>query len=701
MKHLAPSTLALLILSPFALAQTPVQDSFRTLTDDERTYFQHVTTLANPFFEGRAPGLRGNVLTAEYVEFNFKRLGLTPAFTTETRVEGSPEGSPTVKSPWSTYRQPFSTGRETVPKMQAMSYTAGGKTITLRPGADFAVRGTSGAAQVDLPVVFVGYGIAEGKDGYNSFEGMDEKSDLSGKIALLLRFEPLNDKGKSRWGEDGAFSNKSTLAGKFRTLANRKAAGVLLVSPPGADDPRTNKIEDTKSSTQGTAMSMPVINLHVDAATAMLAAAGSDLTALRRAADEKGGISDIAGLTVAIDAAVERRPNSTDNVGAVLAGKGALKDDYLVIGAHLDHVGYGLFGSRGGRNAEGKLHPGADDNASGTAGLIILAAKLASDYASLPEGASARSIMFVAFSGEEGGLIGSRHFVKNSPIAASKVYTMLNMDMIGRARHDSQGRPKCQVVGVGTAQGFKELLAPMFEASGVDVKPLPGGQGPSDHASFYKANVPVLHFFTGLHDEYHTPTDTYDLINPTGAIRVVELVRSIANNLAPRTEPLEFTSTQGGDIDYTEPTEEMPVAPAKPVATPSKPPTPAPQPATEPASTPRRARTPSAPEPQGGGDDPAPPSRAGGRVRFGIAPGDYDANTGVLVGDVYPNTPAAEAGLKQGDIITKWNDTTLTSVQDWMPLLSRANPGDKVKLTVKRGTETLTLDCTLKARSGE
>lgn len=709
MKHFAPTALAFLLSSAGALAQTPVQDAFKTLTPDEKAYFQHVATLANPFFEGRAPGLRGNELAAEYMEFNLRKLNLAPAFPekskTDKPVVESAEAPTPAKAPWTSYRQAFTAGDRTVAIAQSLSYTANGQTITLAPGTDFHVRGNSATGQVNLPVVFVGYGIADGKDGYNSFDGLAEGADLSGKIALLFRFEPLNDAGKTRWAEDGIFSSRSTLTSKLRALSDRKAAAVLLVSPPGVDDPRGTTIEDTRSTASRNKVAMPVINLHVNAATKMLAAAGADLLALRKAVDEKGNTHDIAGVTVAIDAAVERKPNATDNVGAVLAGKGALKDDYIVIGAHFDHVGYGLFGSRGGSKASGKLHPGADDNASGASGLLILAAKLAADYAKLPDNADARSIMFVGFSAEEGGLIGSDFFIKHSPLPASKVYAMLNMDMIGRARHDSQGRPKCHAAGVGTAAGFSDLLKPLFDASGVAVQELPGGQGPSDHANFYESNIPVIHFFTGLHDQYHTPADTYDHINPTGAVKIVELVRTVASTLSTRPETLEFTKSRGSGIDYTEPTEDAPSSTpaakpiaAKPITQPDNPPAP-----TDPQPTPsRRARTPSAPEPaektgSSGNDEPAP-TRTGSRVRFGIAPGDYDSNTGVLVGDVYPNTPAAEAGLKQGDVITKWNDTPLTSVQDWMPLLTRASPGDKVKLTVKRGTETLTLDCTLKAR---
>lgn len=702
MNRLLPVAAALL-LAPPALAQTPLNEAFKSLDADEKAYFQHVTTLSNPFFEGRAPGLRGNQLAAEYIEFNFKKLGLTPAFPTQPKAaDNADDTQPAaggVKSPFTSYRQPFSTGRETLPKTQSFAYTAGGKTVTLTPDADFAVRGVSGTGKVDSPVVFVGYAIAKGKNDYASFA---ENDDLAGKTALLLRFEPLNDKGKSRWTDDGAFSQKASLAGKLRALADRHAAAVILVSPPGADDARTNTIEDTKASASGTTMSMPVINLHVDAAAKMLAAAGADLLDLRKAADEKGGISDIPGLTVSIDAAVERRPNSTDNVGAVLAGKGALKDEYLVIGAHYDHVGYGLFGSRGGAADTGKLHPGADDNASGSAGLLILASKLASDYAKLPENASARSIMFVTFSGEEGGLIGSRYFVGHAPLEASRIYAMLNMDMIGRPRHDRNGHPKCQVEGVETAKGFADLLKPLFEASGVAVQQLPGGQGPSDHASFYKGNIPVLHFFTGLHDQYHTPRDTYDLIEPAGAIKVVELVRTIANTLAPRTDALEFTQSKGSSIDYTPPTEDAPAISVTPAAKPADHADAAPKPAvpTEEPGPHRRARTPT-PEPAAATPSPAndqPPTREGMRVRFGIQPGDYEGGNGLLVGDVFPNTSAAEAGVKQGDIITRWNDAPITSVQDWMPQLMRANPGDKVKLTVRRGSETLTLDCTLKAR---
>jgi hypothetical protein len=627
----------------------------QSMTPAEQAYTQHLITLTNPYFEGRAPGLAGNQRAAEYVEFHLTKLGLLPAFPkTDKAADGSEKATPRAS-----YRQTFAAGSETFVSREVFTIAppGGGAGVTLSPGKDFNVLSIAGNAQAEGEVVFVGYAINDGPDNYNTFA---EGDDLTGKIAMVLRFEPKNEQGKSRWNPEGGWSPAAGLAPKLQRIAQRGAAGVILVNPPGADDPRVNQLEDVRSMRRpGPALSVPVVMMSTAQAANLAGLAGKDLNTLTRGADDRGGITPLTGPKVTLATGLERRTIDADNVGAVLPGRGNLADQFVIIGAHMDHLGYGASGSRDA-NPAGKLHPGADDNASGTSGLLLAAAKLAEHYKSLPADANARSVLFLGFNAEESGLIGSRYFVRNSPLPASAAYVMLNMDMIGRLR-DS----KLEVSGVGTAEGFADLLKPFFDASGITVRTLPGGQGPSDHASFYAAEVPVLHFFTGLSREYHMPTDLYPTINYRGAVQVVDLVVNVAKAMGTRAEPLVFTRASGPSVNLTNPDE--PAPPGGPGA--------------------RR-------DPGASG-----PGMGGVRVRFGISPGSYsDDKPGIEIGEVFPNTTAAEIGLKAGDRMIKWNTSALTNVESWMSSLAQAKPGDEVEITWIREGQQMTGKGKLKAR---
>lgn len=710
--------------APATLKPAPETDAIYAglmgaLSPEELTYLRHLVTLANPWMEGREPGDRGNELAAEYVEWAFRQIGLRPAFPiTEKAADGTE-----VRTPSSSYRQPFpftprlNATRQSVRALEAtgpFGQAAGGALMV--PGVDFSVLGMSGSGRVDGSVVFVGYSIENGPDGYSSYAGPAGADDLKGRIAMVLRFEPLDERGRSRWRRpaEGAtgpagFSPASALAGKIKAAVDRGAAAVVVVNPPGVDDPRAQVLDTIRAgSTRGFSASggpagsngepqgVPVVQLSTRAADELVRRSGTTLAQLRAEADGKQpgavGVRVLQGSRLSIDVAVERRPVIAENVAAVLPGRGGLASQYIVIGAHYDHVGFGYFGSRA-RNPQGVLHPGADDNASGTAGLLLAAERLSRAYAALPAGAEARSIVFIAFTAEESGLNGARHFVRNSPVPAGAITAMLNLDMIGRVRDN-----KVTAAGTGTAEGFADLLAPVFNGSEMNVRTLPGGRGPSDHAEFYGANIPVLHFFSGLHADYHMPGDTSEKINTPGAVRTVGVVTDTTLLLARRPEGLTFTKSTGRSVDMTI-LPDAPTPPPRLIAPGQTQPAPAPEPAPKPVS----ATTPAAP-PAGahgagaeGGDNPQPVT--GTRVRFGIAPGDYgDDQPGVLVGDVYPDTSAAAAGIRKGDRLMQWNGQAIKDIEAWMPLLQAARPGQEVRITLLREGKTLEVPVKLRAR---
>jgi hypothetical protein len=595
-----------------------VSEALMASGDEVVRYHQIVTTLSDPFFEGRAPGTNGGLVAADYLEWNFERIGLEPLFTNDDAQMS--------------YRQAFEvTGPLEVVRSGA-SWTVRGANAPLKEGVDFNVAGFSGNGEATGELAFIGYSIEDGSDGYSSFADGD---DLTGKIAMILRFEPMMADGTSKWAESG-WSSASALVGKIQAAKERGAAGIVLVNPPEADDPRAAELPTARRTAFRAGLEdTPAILMSQEAADRMLrSATGRSLLDWRKMADSKGGVSLIPQAEVTIEGGVERPRLTTENIAGVLRGKGALADEYVIVGGHYDHIGYGYFGSRTG--AMGEIHEGADDNASGTAGVLMQADRLAKMYERLPRGEDARSIIFMGFAAEESGLNGSKHFVDNMPMSESQVQAMINMDMIGRLRDEQ----KLEIGGVQTAAGFEDLLAPVFDASGIPIKTSGGGSGPSDHASFNAKGIPVLFFHTGLHDDYHAPGDESQKINFEGGVAVANLAGDTAVLLATLPEKLEFRQTG--------------------------------------------TRTPMG-------------SVARARVRLGIAPGNYsDTDPGVVVGGVSEGTSAADAGLKQGDRIIKWGDEDLLDVEQMMVLLSKHEPGDEVVLLVVRDGKELPITVKMK-----
>jgi len=593
---------------------------FEAAGPDVIEWYQHVQTLSNPFFEGRAPGSRGMEVAEEYIEFWMKRIGLEPAFPESEGAE------------WTSHRQRFelpSGQTETV----AASVAIAGK--ALRIDDDFRMLGASGNAVVEAPLTFVGYAIEEGPDGYSSY---DNDSDLTGRIAMMFRYEPMDADGQSLWS-DRRFSEHSAMATKLRSVIDRGAVGVLLVNPPETRHGRRG-IDRPEQTRFGSSFEQPMAMIGGAVAAQLLGHVGEpDLMAWRRRADlgEVRCINLPDEITIRIESLVRPRSIDAFNIGGVLRGHGALADEWIVIGGHHDHVGYGMFGTAPANR--GQLHPGADDNASGTAAVLVLARRLAEAYSAMDDDAEARSILFMLFSAEESGLHGSRHYVRNPTLDAQKMNLMINLDMVGRLRND-----ELLVTGTGTAEGFMDLLTPHFLASGLTIRPDPSGRGPSDHANFYGAGIPVLFPFTGLHDLYHTPGDKAYTLNPVGAIRVVDLVEAIAIDFATREERLVFTST---DV----------------VATPGR-------------------------------------DRGYAPVRLGITPDMEEGAGGIGVAAVADGTSAGDAGIRAGDVLLAWNGEDLTSMAALVEQLRNHKPGDVVKMTVLRNGETMIIDVTMKAADG-
>ena len=427
-------------------------------------------------------------------------------------------------------------------------------------------------------------------------------------------------------------------------MKSRGAAGIIVVEPPNYGGKKADLLTMSADSLGGE-IGVPCFFVDADAANAILKACdseGRDLAAMRARCDVATKDAPAATVLGKADVAIELNVNVdsggivTHNVGGILAGKGALASEWIIVGAHYDHVGYGAYGAD--PSNRGKVHPGADDNASGTGGMLVLASRLSKDYAAAAADANLRSILFLAFSAEEMGLNGSRAYVKSPSVAADKVDIMLNMDMIGRMRAG-----ELVVGGVETANGLSANLEPMFKESGLTVRADPSGRGPSDHASFYGAGIPVLFFFSGVHDIYHKPGDQGFTVDPRGIPAILDLVERVALWRAASPERLTFTAPS----------------------------------TTAPAST---------------------TDRGYAAVRLGIQPGmTEDGESGIMVESVSANTSASDAGIKPGDVMLSWNGDSLASSADMMTKLRASKPGDIAKIRILRDGKEITLDVTLKA----
>ncbi|MSR45032.1 MAG: M28 family peptidase [Phycisphaerales bacterium] len=619
-------------------------------------WYQHVLTLSNPFFEGRVPASRGSVIAGEYIEFYFKQSGLEPAFPATAMdpskddgsviVAASVEGAIAPPSPpnhpeWTSWRQQFDlagAGPKLVSASAAWS-PSGAMPTTLTRGEGFSVLGNSASGKVSAPLTFAGYAITEGQEGYTSFA--DSKEDFTGRIVMFMRYEPLDEDGVSLWS-DRRFSPSSAVAPKMEAIMARNPAGIIMVNPPGARDGRKS-LESSETSRFGARLDVPVIQLSPEAADEIIRAAdpkGRSLMDLRKLCDQ-GTLLPLNfkdDVSISMETELTEGVIQTHNLGGVLRGKGALADQWVIIGAHYDHVGFGYYGAD--PSNRGRLHPGADDNASGTSAMLCLVKRLSEYYRSDEAPAEMRSVLFMGFSAEEVGLDGSAYWTKNPTLKNEQVQAMINLDMVGRMRND-----ELAIGGTATAKDFMNDLRPIFDASGLTIRADPSGRGPSDHASFYRAGIPVLFLFTGSHDDYHKPSDHGYTVNPQGAARVVALTESLLKMMAMRADKLEFTSTDG-------------------LATSGR--------------------------------------QSGSKVRFGVMPGYGESDIeGVKVDGVSAETSAADAGILAGDLLIGWGDSALTGPADLMARLREQKPGDVVKVKLKRGNEELTVDVTLRAPKSE
>jgi hypothetical protein len=414
--------------------------------------------------------------------------------------------------------------------------------LPLHLNLDFVPLAGSPAIDFSGDLVFVGYGIQSKELGYDDFENVE----LRGRVAVILRHEPrLNVPTSPFNGEK--LSRHGLIGAKVRLAAAHGASAVLLCSTQAHLNPSITKGAETADalirSSSSPKAEYPIPVLHVKRNWVdqwLLQSNNSSLSTLESAIDQSLSpvSTPLPGVSVTGKTVIQTQGRQLKNVIAYLPGKGKLAHEYLILGAHYDHLGMGQFGSLAPWTIA--IHNGADDNASGTAGLIELGHRLA-----LKKAKHQRGILLIAFSGEELGLLGSEFYCQNPAVPLEATVAMLNLDMVGRL--STHGR--VEIFGMETAHEFSEVVPPIAKSLNLAIELHPDGYGPSDHASFYQHGIPVMHFFTGLHQDYHRPSDDVDKIDLTGLANVCDLVESIAWKLAtaPERPVLNETPSIWGD----------------------------------------------------------------------------------------------------------------------------------------------------------
>ncbi len=573
-----------------------------------------ITFLASDECEGRGVGTKGIDKAAAYVAQEFQKSGLKP---------GGPKGS---------YYQPFSFsfGAAKLGSPNAVSLRGPlGQQIDLTQGVHFEVMGLSGKGKVTAPVVFAGYGISAGDVHFDEYKGLD----VAGKVVILIRRTPRYDNkdlpfaGPAR-DDHGSFQRKSALA------EINKAAAVLFIQD------QTEAAQGDKllpfDFIRGLSTSLPFVHVRRAVVEAMLPASlGSSLRDIERAIDRdlqpRG--AQLKGWTATIQTQVTRPLTPAKNVIGVLEGSGPLAQETVVVGAHYDHLGYGGFGSRTKEPNKKQIHHGADDNGSGTTSLLELTRR----FGAIPN-RQGRRLVFIAFSGEEMGLHGSRYYCNKEPLfSLADTVAMVNLDMVGRLRPDEKAKlDRLYIEGTGTAKEFDKLVDKLNANPGFHLVKKPGGTGPSDHDSFCRKKIPVIFFWTGYHPDYHLPSDVAEKINVPGMRRIADMAERTIGHLTtvtPRPEYVQVASSFS--------------------------PTP-------------RAKGP----------------------RLGIMPDYNEGKDGVVVEGLTDDGPAAKGGLKVGDRIVELGGKAVKNLNSYMVIMAQQKPGQTLDVVVIRGDQKITLKVT-------
>lgn len=468
---------------------------------EARRYLSDIKHLTSTEFRGRGSGYPELDKAAHFLAKEFKKAGLR-----------APNGS---------YLQSFPVSTKAVMGSQnAVMYTLSGQQTELTCGVNFAPFSFSASGAVEGRVVFAGYGITAPEYGYDDYAGVD----VRGKIALLLRHEPQEFESASVF-EGRVYTEHSQLFSKVLNARAHGAIAVLYVNDTAGHSSDTlEKFVSFPGPADG---GIPFVQISSDHVERWFDAAGRGFRATQEEIDrtlQPNSFVFDTSLKVTIHADVHHTSRDVFNVVGYLPGT---TDEYVIVGAHYDHLGLGEQFSLAPEQA-GTVHPGADDNASGVAGVLALARY----FASHPR--PVKGMIFIAFAGEELGLLGSAHYANHPLLPVQKARLMINMDMIGRIRDR-----KVMVGGAppgSTLRGILDTLALKYDLN-LDLSDT-SIYGSSDHTSFKAKQVQTLFFFSGLHADYHKPSDTWEKIDATATVRLLQLIADLVTTITtPASQP--------------------------------------------------------------------------------------------------------------------------------------------------------------------
>lgn len=554
---------------------------------------EHISFLASDKLKGRDSGTEELFGAAVYISDEFKNYGLEPLF-----KDGFLQEFPFVKTIELTDKN-------------SLSFSTNGSEVELKLREDYITVPFSGNTDVNASLVFAGFGISASDLNYDDYSGIDVKN----KIVIVFRNTPEPAVAHSGFDAHSPLRKKSSVA------RDKGAAGIIFINPYDSNKTSDDLVEF--SFDRGGAMSdfsvQSVKRIFIEE---LLHNEGINLKDVynKILESKKPSSFELKNSSAKISTEVKEVEAVSWNVAGYLEGKDPeLKNELIIIGAHFDHLGMGGEGSLY-RGDEPQIHNGADDNASGTTGVLELAEKFASRKNNLK-----RSIVFITFSGEELGLLGSNYFVNNLPFPVEDAITMVNIDMIGRLKDSS-----LIVYGTGTSSDWKDILN-NNNKYGFKLTFNDEGFGPSDHSSFYGKKIPVLFFFTGTHEDYHKPSDDTEKINFTGEKDILNYVYDIVTAIDKnpiRPDYLLVEKKESGQMF---------------------------------------AR----------------------KVYVGTVPDFASNVDGYKISGVSEGSPAQLAGLQGGDIIISFGGKKISNIYDFTYALGDFVPGDEVDVIVKRGEDEI------------
>ena len=556
---------------------------------------QHIAFLASDSLKGRKPGTDGSRIAAEYIAEEISKIGLSPI------EKNSFQYFDVVTS--------ISAGENNTFRFKDFNGEA---------EMDFTPLSFSENGDVTAPVIFVGYGFDVKTDSisWNDYSGLD----VTGKWVMVLRGDPEDN-------PHGIFSEHSSLRKKTLVARDHGAAGILFLSGPEFDE--ADELIPLVYDQSQSGSAIHAIHIKRSVADRIIKESGYTISQLeQRLISDRKPVSFIVQEEITASTDLVKQTVTTQNVAGILYGSDPrLKEEIIVIGAHYDHLGFGGAHSGSRRPDTLVIHNGADDNASGVAAILEIIEKLKAEQTKLK-----RSILFLSFGAEEMGLLGSKYFVNNPLVDLEKIKLMFNLDMVGRLDSTTKA---ITVGGTGTAVGLSDLVQQFSEGEDLNVKLSSEGYGPSDHTSFYVENIPVLFFFTGVHEDYHTPEDDMEKINLSGEKLVAEFVHNLIIEAANVPESLVY---------------------------------------------------------QEAGPKEQPSGRRRFKVTLGIMP-DYafEGGEGLQVDGVINNKPANRAGLEKGDVIVAMDGKPVKNIYDYMYRLEECKPGQRINVDVLRNGKNITL----------